>query len=138
MVRAYSRLRRVLDEREMTVPELHRRIARDGLRVNLQSLYRLSRENHPVERLDLRVAGMICQVCHVPLSDLITFETTEARLRHFDASKQSRALMTRTTTVASNAGGAGRTLEVVREAGRTRVEQYRRMLAEQNGKPTSR
>jgi DNA-binding Xre family transcriptional regulator len=87
---AYSRLKRVLSELKITVPELHRRLAEKGLGVNLKSLYRLSNETSPVERLDLRVAGAICEVCSVKLSDLITFETGEENLRRLEAKKQKR------------------------------------------------
>lgn len=97
MTHAYSRLKQVLDERQMSVPELHRRIGKQGLRINLKSLYRLSYEHQLLERLDLRVAGAICQVCEVPLSDLITFEGSRRRLQRFSAVKQKRldTLMTK-------------------------------------------
>ena len=96
-MQAYSRLKRVLDQRRMTVPELHKRIEQVGMNVNLKSLYRLSKEHQPLERLDLRVAGAICQVCEVPLSELITFEMPKRRLQRFSAAKQKRldALMTK-------------------------------------------
>ncbi|MGP0063609.1 MAG: helix-turn-helix domain-containing protein [Isosphaeraceae bacterium] len=90
MVQAFSRLKRVLDERRMSVPELQRRLEQHGLSVNLKSLYRLAKDDQPLERLNLRVAGMICQVCEVPLSNLIAFEMTEARLRRLSAAKQQR------------------------------------------------
>lgn len=91
MTLAYSRLKRVLSELKITVPELHRRINLSlGMKVNLKSLYRLSNETSPVERLDLRVAGAICEVCKVPLGDLITFETGEENLRRLEAKKQKR------------------------------------------------
>jgi hypothetical protein len=57
------------------VPALQKRIQQRGMQVNLKNLYRLSRAHQPLARLDLRVAGAICQVCDVPLSELITFET---------------------------------------------------------------
>jgi hypothetical protein len=41
MLHAFSRLKRVLNEQNMTVPELHRRLLQQGLRINLKSLYRL-------------------------------------------------------------------------------------------------
>jgi hypothetical protein len=65
--------------------------------VNLKSLYRLTKDDQPLERLNLRVAGMICQVCDVPLSKLIAFELAEIRLRRLSAAKQKRldALMDR-------------------------------------------
>jgi len=90
MLHGYSRLKQVLAKQDLTVPELCRRIEQRGLHVNLKSLYRLHNDRQPVERLDLRVAGIICQVCQVPLSELITFEPSRPRLRRFPASKQKR------------------------------------------------
>lgn len=90
MVQAYSRLRRVLGQRNLTVQELHRRIRQQGMSVNLKSLYRLNNDSLPVERLDLRVAGIICAVCAVPLSELIAFESPRPRLRHLPRQNQKR------------------------------------------------
>jgi hypothetical protein len=90
MVCAYSRLKYVLGEQQLTVPELYRRIRQRGMAVNLKSLYRLSRDDHPLERLDLRVAGIICQVCDIPISELIAFETHPGKLRRFPGAKQKR------------------------------------------------
>src|SRR5947209_6173695 len=90
MLHAYSRLKQVLAEQELTVPRLLQRIERQGMRVNLKSLYRLRNDRQPVERLDLRVAGVICRVCQVPLSELIIFEPSKPRLRRFPANKQKR------------------------------------------------
>jgi hypothetical protein len=90
MTLAYSRLKRVLSELKITVPELHRRILGRGIRVNKKSLYRLSNELKPLSRLDLRVAGAICEVCSVKLNDLIIFETVVENLRRLEAKKQKR------------------------------------------------
>ena len=90
MVQAFSQLKSVLGERRMSVPELRRRLVEQGLNVNLKSLYRLVKNDQPLERLNLRIAGVICQVCDVPLSRLIAFEMTEARLRRLTAAKQRR------------------------------------------------
>jgi hypothetical protein len=90
MLRAYSGLKQVLAEQGLTVPDLARRIRRRGQRVNLKSLYRLSNDRQALERLDLRVAGVVCQVCQVPLSELITFQKPKARLRRLPAGKQRR------------------------------------------------
>jgi hypothetical protein len=87
---AYSRLKRLLGERNITVPELYKRIQPRGMQVNLKSLYRLSREHQPLACLDLRVAGAICQGCEVPLSELIIFETPKATLHRLSAAKQKR------------------------------------------------
>ena len=90
MVQAFSQLKRVLGERRLSVPQLQRRLEEHGLTVNLKSLYRLAKDDQPLERLNLRVAGMICQVCDVPLSKLIAFELAEARLRRLSTAKQNR------------------------------------------------
>ena len=97
MTQAYSRLKRLLDERNITVPEVHKRIQQRGMHVNLKSLYRLSREHQPLARLDLRGAGAICQVCEVPLSELIIFESPKWTLYRLAAAKQKRldTLMTK-------------------------------------------
>jgi Cro/C1-type HTH DNA-binding domain len=97
MTQAYARLKRLLGERNITVPGLQKRIQQRGMDANLESLYRLSREPQPLARLDLRVAGAICQVCEVPLSELITFETPQGTLHRFSAAKQKRldTLMTK-------------------------------------------
>jgi Cro/C1-type HTH DNA-binding domain len=97
MVHAFSQLKRVLGERKLSVPQLQRRLEEHGLIVNLKSLYRLTKDDQPLERLNLRVAGMICQVCDVPLSKLIAFESAEIRLHRLSAAKQKRldALMDR-------------------------------------------
>jgi hypothetical protein len=87
---AYSRLNRILQQQKVSIAELHRRIRRRGLRVNIKSLYRLSDEHQPVERLDLRVAGAICQVCAVPLSAWIVFEEEDGRLRTLAPDQQER------------------------------------------------
>jgi hypothetical protein len=90
MVQAFSRLKRVLDEQNMTVPQLHRCLRERGLHVNLKSLYRLNNDQQPLQRLDLGVAGAICQVFTLPLSELIAFEAPQHKLRRLSAAKQKR------------------------------------------------
>lgn len=118
MANAFSRLKRVLVAHKLSVPELHRRIQRCGLRVNVKSLYRLADEHKPLERLDLRVAGAICQVCDVPISELIAFETGRPKLRRFTVAKQRRleALMAKNNDGALRNSEAGELRALVREA----------------------
>jgi hypothetical protein len=118
MVQAYSQMKRILDKSGMTVPELHRRIEKEGTKINLKSLYRLSNDHEPVERLDLRVAGVICQVCKVSLSDLITFEAPTLRLQQFSAAKQKRldTLLTKNREGKLAKGEAAELRVLVREA----------------------
>ncbi len=87
---AYSYLKRLLEERQLSVPELHRRMGVQGMNVNLKSLYRLSDNRHPIDRLDMRIAGAICYVCCVPLSDWIRFEEKPQTLQTLAPEKQSR------------------------------------------------
>jgi hypothetical protein len=89
-VNAYSRLKRVLNEQNMTVPELYRHLRLNGLRLNVKSLYRLGNDQQPLHRLDLRVAGAICQVFGIPLSELIVFEKPQQKLRRLSGTKQRR------------------------------------------------
>src|SRR5258708_1297563 len=90
MVHAYSRLKGRLDARSMTVPELHRRLREGGLHVNVKSLYRLSNDRQPLQRLDLRVAGAICHILALPLTELVAFEEPERKLRRLSAERQKR------------------------------------------------
>jgi hypothetical protein len=80
MTQAYARLKRLLGERNITVPGLQKRIQQRGMDANLESLYRLSREPQPLAR-----------------SELITFETLQGTLHRFSAAKQKRldTLMTK-------------------------------------------
>ena len=87
---ADSRLKRLLKQQQLSVPELHRRMRSGVFRVNIKSLYRLSDEDQPVQRLDMRVAGAICQVCAVPLSEWIVFEQDDGRLRTLASDRQER------------------------------------------------
>lgn len=87
---AYSQLKQILIRQRLSIPELHRRIRGSGFRVNVKSLYRLTDEEQPVTRLDMRVAAAICQVCEVPLSDWIVFSEDSGALRILASDKQVR------------------------------------------------
>jgi Cro/C1-type HTH DNA-binding domain len=118
MIQAYSRLRNILAQRDLSVPELHRRIEGQGQHVNLKSLYRLNDEHRPLTRLDLGVAGVICQVCRVRLSELITFEAAAQKLRRLGAAKEKRlhALMNKNNDGALTRREYRELQELVREA----------------------
>lgn len=118
MVQAFSRLNHLLGEHNWTVPELHRRLRARGLRVNLKSLYRLKDDHRPLERLDLRVAGAVCQVFQVSLSALITFAEAGAKLRRLRLARQRRLeiLMARNNDCRLSAAERAELGELVREA----------------------
>ena len=132
MVHAFSRLKRVLNEQNMTVPELHRRLRGRGLRINVKSLYRLSNDRQPLQRLDLRVAGAICEVFALPLSELIGFEAPQRKLRRIAAGKQKRldALMARNNDGKLTDAEGQELRALVREAEEIMLDNARR-LAEQ-------
>jgi len=90
MIVAYSRLQKILDEKRLSVPELHRRLRQQHQGVNIKSLYRLNDAHQPLTRLDLRVAGAICQLCDVTLADLVDFSGQGAKLATLAADKQER------------------------------------------------
>jgi Cro/C1-type HTH DNA-binding domain len=129
MMQAYSRLKRVLEEQNLTVPALHRRLRDQGLRINVKSLYRLSNERQPLHRLDLRVAGAICQTFALPLSELITFEAPLRKLRRLPSGKQKRldTLMNRSNdgTLTTSEGQELRAL--VREAEEIMLDNARQL-----------
>ncbi len=73
MIVAYSRLQKILEEKRLSVPELHRRLQQQDQGVNI-----------------LRVAGAICQLCDVTLADLVDFSGQGAKLAALAADKQDR------------------------------------------------
>lgn len=118
MIEAYSRLSQILQEHRLTVPALHRRIQEAGHQINLKSLYRLSKDSQPVERLDLHVAGVICAVCKIPLTELIQFSPPRQKLRRIPAAKQKRldVLMGRNNDGDLSSAERKELRELVREA----------------------
>lgn len=90
MLVAYSRLQEILHKKRLSVPELHRRMLQQNRRVNIKSLYRLNDAQQPLTRLDLRVAGAICQLCDVTLADLVDFSGQGATLATLAEEKQQR------------------------------------------------
>ena len=136
---AFSRLKRVLDDQNMTVPELHRRIQQQGLRVNLKSLYRLNNDQQPLERLDLRVAGAICQIFALPLSGLIAFESPRTKLRRLAARKQKRldTLMGRSNEGLLTNGEKQELRSLVREAEEIMLDNARRLAGQRQQLATS-
>lgn len=85
---AYSRLRTILEKKKLTVIGLHQLLAERGHKVDVKSLYRLTDETRPIERLNARVLESVCLTIHVGLADLIEF--TPPKLERFPAAKQNR------------------------------------------------
>ncbi len=70
-IAVYPRLGDVLDAKNVTVPELKRRIEeRFHLSVELETLYSLSLDDEPIRHVDIRVAEAVAAVLDVPLDDL--------------------------------------------------------------------
>ncbi len=90
MDQAYSRLKTVLKQQDATLDELRSLLEATGIRVGSRALARLGDESKPLERLDLRLAGAICQVCEVSLSELIVFRPAEGGFRRISLVKQKR------------------------------------------------
>lgn len=138
MMNAYSRLKRVLQQKQWSVPELHRRMRGRGYRVNVKSLYRLNDDIHPVERLDMRVASAICQVCAVPLSDWLVFEEDTNHFRTLTADKQARlnVLMVRNNAGALSPAERSELQTLVDEAEEITLANARLLVA-QRSEPNS-
>ncbi len=139
MIQAYSRLKRVLDDLKVSVPELHRRMQGQGLHINLKSLYRLNDDQAPLQRLDLRVAGAICQLLTLPLSELIAFQTPRDKLRQIAPRKQKRldTLMTKNNDGKLSSAEKRELRVLVREAEEIMLDNARRLAGERRGLSTS-
>lgn len=91
MRRAYSTLRFVIDGRGLALAELRRRMARDRQACNVKTLYRLADPDRPLERVDLRAVGSICETLGIGIGDLIVFsERATPALKTLSDSKQRR------------------------------------------------
>ena len=74
MQEAFSRLKILLTERGMSAADLVRKIALQGDRVNAKSVYRLADPEEPLEKVDMRVVGAVCQALSVGVGDILTFD----------------------------------------------------------------
>jgi hypothetical protein len=89
-IRGYSRLGKILSERDMTVADLGRLLDRRRVRVNPKTLYRLGDPTAAIERLDMAVAGEICKALTIDLSTLVSFETVRPGLHKLSPARQRR------------------------------------------------
>ncbi len=96
MQEAFSRLKSVLDKQGLSTADLVRRVSEQGDRINAKSLYRLADPEEPLEKVDMRVVGAVCQALSVGIGELLTFDEPEI-IEQFGAQKQARmdALMAR-------------------------------------------
>jgi hypothetical protein len=93
---AYSQLPKVLAKHRLKISDLHQKLKDAGVSVNYKSLYRLIAA-HPLQKIDTRIVGAICQACGVGIQDLIGFEKPKPILAHLSNDEQKRLddLMTR-------------------------------------------
>lgn len=89
MQEAWSRLKSVLDRDGLTTADLVRRVSEQGDRINAKSLYRLADPQEPLEKVDMRVIGAVCQALAVEIGDILTFEEPTI-IEEFDPSLQAR------------------------------------------------
>jgi hypothetical protein len=136
---AYSRLRIVLAKMNVTVFQLHRRLAAADFAVNIKSLYRLA-SDEPIQKIDLRIAAAICGVCGVELGELITLEKPLAQLRQLDARTQSRLekLMAKNNDGKLTAGEKKEFGRLAEKAHRISIENARILVAERRRSERSR
>lgn len=87
----YSGLRFVLDERGLTATALARHIAELGATVDARTLQRLADPDRPIERVDARVVGLLCDALHVEIGGLLAvMPPRSARLDHLSEAEQER------------------------------------------------
>ena len=89
MQEAYSRLKTVLEHDGLSTADLVRKIAEQGDRVNPKSIYRLADPEEPIEKVDMRVIGVVCHALKVGIEEILTFEEPEI-IEQFSAAKQNK------------------------------------------------
>jgi hypothetical protein len=138
-LQAYSRLSIVLAEQNLTVYQLHRRLATAGFPINIKSLYRLA-SDQPLYKVDLRIAAAICKVCDVGLGQLISFEKPRALLRRLDSPTQARleALMAKNNEGHLTPKEKKEFARLAEEAHRLSLENARLLQAERRRSQPSR
>ncbi len=85
---AYSQLPRILAQRRLSVSDLKGRLKAAGVTVNQKSLYRLT-SFAPLQKIDTRIVGAICQTCAVGIEDIISFEPPKPVLEKLNEMEQS-------------------------------------------------
>jgi DNA-binding Xre family transcriptional regulator len=80
---AWSTLRTLLAEKNLTVVDLHEMLRKAGFEVNKKSLYRLTTPG-PVQKLDTAIVKAICEALNVGLADLIQFQKPKFELQRLD------------------------------------------------------
>ena len=58
----------------LNTADLVRRVAEQGDRINAKSLYRMADPEEPLEKVDMRVIGAICQALGIGIADILTFD----------------------------------------------------------------
>ena len=84
---AWSTLRTLLAEKNLTVVDLHQMLRKQGFDVNKKSLYRLA-TSRLVQKLDTAIARAICEALDVRLEDLIQFQKPKFELQRLDRRSQ--------------------------------------------------
>jgi DNA-binding Xre family transcriptional regulator len=86
---AWSTLRTLLAEKNLTVVDLHEKLREQGFDVNNKSLYRLT-TSRSVQKIDTAIARAICQALNVGLEDLIVFQKPKFELQRLDRRSQKQ------------------------------------------------
>lgn len=86
---AWSNLKLILAQRNLSVLDLHKKLQKRGVAVNVKSLYRLA-EPQPLWKIDTRIVNAICQTFGLELGDLIQLDKPTKHLQRMGAEKQER------------------------------------------------
>ena len=80
---AWSTLRTLLAEKNLTVVDLHGKLRKRRFEVNKKSLYRLA-TSRPVQKIDTAIARAVCEALDVGLEDLIQFQKPRFELQRLN------------------------------------------------------
>jgi hypothetical protein len=86
---AWSNLGMLLAERNVSVLALYKRLEKNGVSVNLKSLYRLA-ASLPLQKIDVRIVKGVCLVLGIDLSELIQLDKPKLSLSKLDPAAQTR------------------------------------------------
>jgi DNA-binding Xre family transcriptional regulator len=144
-VGAWSNLKVILAQKNLSVLDLHHALEARGIAVNVKGLYRLAASG-PLWKVDMRIVNAVCQCLGLELGDVIQLQPPALGLQRLDRAKQARmeALMEKNNEGALTEEERETLTRLVEEAqrislhnGRVLLEQKRRQN-EAQGAPANK
>ena len=132
---AWSNLRLILAQRNLSVLDLQKTLQKRGVSVNVKSLYRLT-DPAPLWKIDTRIVNAICQTFGLELGDLIQLEKPTKELKRLAPEKQQRldALMEKNNAGQLTRAERAELTRLVDESQRISLHNARVLVEQKRGK----